>query len=377
MLDGFFAPGGILFIFLLVFLFLFLVQLFFYGFFFLRLTLYKKTPSSLKKEGISIVICARNEYNQLKENLPLILTQEYPNFEVVVVNHASDDDTTFLLLKLAEEFPNLKIVEIREDLNFFEGKKFPLSIGIKSAANDLVLLTDADCRPVSPRWIELMAAGFSEEKEIILGYGAYATAKGFLNRLIRFDTLHIALQYLTFALAGIPYMGVGRNMAYRKSLFYKKKGFISHYTIHSGDDDLFINRAANHKNTRIVVDPESFTISRPKNSFGEWCIQKKRHLSTGKFYRMKHKILLGLYTLTTALFYTFFVLLLAMNYTIIPVIALFVLRLAIQLIIFRKTMTRLNEQGFWLLVPLFEIMLILINASLTVSAILSKETKWK
>jgi len=376
MLDGFFSPGGILFIFLLIFLFLFILQLFFYGFFFLKFARYQEGPSSAKTEGVSVVICARNEYHQLKENLPLFLTQEYPNFEVVVVNHASEDDTAFLLSKMAEQYPQLKIVEIRENLNFFDGKKFPLSIGIKSATHDLLLLTDADCRPVGPHWIALMAGGFSKEKEIVLGYGAYMSSDSLLNRLIRFDTIHIALKYFSFALAGIPYMGVGRNMAYRKSLFYEEKGFTSHYTIHSGDDDLFINRAATRKNTGIVADLESFTLSQPKMSFKEWWTQKKKHLSTGRYYRFRHKFLLGLYTFSTVLFYAFFALLLALNYTIFPVLVLFILRLAVQLFVFRKTLARLNEKGIWLLVPLFEIILILINTALTVTSFMSKETKW-
>jgi hypothetical protein len=222
-----------------------------------------------------------------------------------------------------------------------------------------------------------MAGGFSKEKEIVLGYGAYMSSNSLLNRLIRFDTIHIALQYFSFTLAGIPYMGVGRNMAYRKSLFYEEKGFTSHYNIHSGDDDLFINRAATRKNTRIIVNPESFTLSQPKKSFKEWWTQKKRHLSTGRYYRWRHKFLLGLYTLSMVLFYAFFVLLLALNYTIFPVMALFIMRLVIQLFIFHKTLARLNERGIWLLVPSFEIILILINTVLTFSAFMSKETKWK
>jgi glycosyltransferase involved in cell wall biosynthesis len=377
MLEVFFAPGGFLFILILVFFFLFIVQLFFYGFFFLKFANFRKTTSPQKAEGVSVVICARNEYDQLKENLPLILTQEYSDFEVVVVNHASEDETALLLSTMAGQYPRLKIVEIRENLNFFDGKKFPLSIGIKSAENDLILLTDADCKPVSSQWIALMAGGFSKEKEIVLGYGAYSGSGSLLHRLIRFDTAHIALQYFSFALAGIPYMGVGRNMAYRKSLFYEKKGFTSHYTIHSGDDDLFINKAATRNNTQIVAEPESFTLSQPKKNLREWWIQKKRHLSTGRYYRWKHKFLLGLYSFSTFFFYALFILLMVLNYNILPVLALFVLRLAMQLFTFRKTLVRLNEKGIWLLVPFFDIILILINTALTVSGFLSKEKKWK
>jgi glycosyltransferase involved in cell wall biosynthesis len=377
MFEGFIEPGGILFVVLLIFLFLFLVQLFYYGFFFIRFAFYKERPSLSKIEGVSVVICARNEYRQLEENLPIILTQDYPEFEVVVVNHASEDESSFLLSQMAEQYPNLKIVEIRENINFFDGKKFPLSIGIKSASYDRILLTDADCKPKSNRWISLMATGFSKEKEIVLGYGAYTSSRNLLNKLVRFDTVQIALQYFSYALAGIPYMGVGRNMAYRKSLFYEKKGFTSHYFINSGDDDLFINKAATHQNTRIVVDPESFTFSASKKSFREWWNQKKRHLSTGRYYRLKHKFLLSLYTLSTVLFYSSFALLLSFNYTIFPVLALFIVRLTMQLLIYRKTLTRLHEKGIWGLVPFFEIILVLFNIVITGSAFLSKDTKWK
>jgi glycosyltransferase involved in cell wall biosynthesis len=379
MFNGFLAPDRTCIILLLIFFFLFLIQVFYYGFFFLKFVMYRESPSPVSTEGVSVVICARNEYHHLKENLPLILSQDYPNFEVVVVNHASEDDTSFLLSKMAEEYPKLKIVEIRENLNFFEGKKFPLSIGIKSATHDLVLLTDADCRPVSPHWIAHMAGSFSKEKEIVLGYGAYRGSNSFLNRLIRFDTVHIALQYFSFALAGIPYMGVGRNMAYRKSLFYENKGFTSHYSIHSGDDDLFINRAATRKNTCIIADPESFTLSEPKKTFMEWGSQKKRHLSTGRYYRGIHKFLLGLYYFSTILFYTFFVIvmLLSFYYSTFVSVILFLIRMVFQYFVFRKTLDRLNEKGIWLLIPLFEILLILINSALTVTAFMSKDRRWK
>jgi cellulose synthase/poly-beta-1,6-N-acetylglucosamine synthase-like glycosyltransferase len=377
MLSDFIVPSGIQIVILSIFLFLFLVQIFFYGFFFLKLAKYRETTSHLKREGVSVVICARNEYNQLKENLPLVLMQEYPQLEIVVVNHASEDDSSDLLSNMAKQYTNLKIVEIKENLNFFDGKKFPLSIGIKSATYDIILLTDADCKPESPEWVAHMADGFTKGTEIVLGYGSYTSQSGLLNRLIRFDTVNIAMQYLSFAIAGIPYMGVGRNMSYRKTLFYEKKGFTSHYGILSGDDDLFINQAATYRNTKIEINPESFIRSQPKKSFKEWWIQKKRHLSTGRYYRWIHKLLLGLYTSSIVLFYFLFGLQIILNYTIFTVLTLFALRLAIQLSVFHKILARLKEKGIWLMVPFFEIILILINFTVTVSTLLTKESKWK
>ena len=184
MLDGFFVYGETQIILLLNSSFLFLVQLFFYGFFFMKkFALYREESIPAKSESVSVVICARNAYNQLKENLPSILNQDYPNFEVVVVNRMPRrTKRNFLLSKMSAEYPHLNIVEIRENLNFFEGKKFPLSIGIESATHDLVLLTDADCKPVSSKWIAHMAGGFSKNTDIVLGYGTDAKSSSLLKQ---------------------------------------------------------------------------------------------------------------------------------------------------------------------------------------------------
>ncbi|MCX6251890.1 MAG: glycosyltransferase [Bacteroidetes bacterium] len=362
---------------LFIFIFLFILLNLYYWCIFFRLAWSKEKPVKPGQKGVSVVICARNEYFHLKENLSFILEQDYPDFEVIVVNHASDDDSAFLLAHMAEQYPNLKIVEIRENLNFFTGKKFPLSIGIKSAKKEIVLLTDADCRPWGKNWISEMQKQCSSPVDIVLGYGSYEHKPGFLNKLIRFDTAQVAIQYLSFALAGMPYMGVGRNMGYRKSLFYENQGFISHYAIDSGDDDLFINRVANKTNTRVCLMPESFTVSEPKTNFSYWIRQKKRHLSTGQFYKFKHKLMLGTFTVSQWLFVLLFSLLLIMDYNILPVLSLFFVRMVIQMFVFKRCMSRLKEKKIWLFVPLFELIFLCINTSVLVSNLISKPVKWK
>jgi hypothetical protein len=276
-----------------------------------------------------------------------------------------------------EQFPHLKIVEIRENLNFFSGKKFPLSIGIKSAKNDMIVVTEANCRPAGPNWLSQMRSGFAGPAEVVLGYGAYEKKKGFLNKLIRFDTAQISFRYLSCALAGIPYMGVGRNMAYLKSLFYKNRGFISHYRITSGDDDLFINRVAKRNNTRIVLQPDSFTISGPPQIFRHWMIQKKRQLSTLRFYRSGHRLLFGIYSISILLFYILFVLLLARDYNPVLVVPLFIVRLIAQMILFHKCLKKLNEKDLIWFVPFFEITMIFVHSMAFISNLFSKNNKWK
>ena len=285
-----------------IFLLSWIVQMIYYWGVFSRLAFFKPKPGEEKElPPVSVVICARNEYHNLVNNLPEIFAQEYPNFEVVIVNHASDDETSGYLKEIQIQHKNLKVVNIERDLNFFKGKKFPLSMGIKSASNEILLLTDADCQPAGKNWIASMVQQYYPETEIVLGYGPYEKKSGLLNLFIRFDTFMVALQYFSFALSGKPYMGVGRNLSYKRSMFFKNKGFTSHYKIPSGDDDLFINKVANRKNTRINIEPESYQFSRPKKTFSQWLDQKQRHLSTGKHYIFKFKFLLGLFSLSQIL----------------------------------------------------------------------------
>lgn len=377
MVDGLINTGLIPLALLITLGAIFLVQILYYWGFFWRLGRHRNNTVTSKKPGVSVVICAHNEYHHLKESLPLFLEQDYPEYEVLVVNHASDDDTSFLLNNLSEKYPHLKSLYIQHDLNFFSGKKFPLSIGIKSAKYDTVLLTDADCIPASKEWIGLMQSAYTSQTEIVLGYGPYNRATGLVNKLIRFDTAHIATQYLSYALAGIPYMGVGRNLSYVKPLFYRNNGFISHYRIRSGDDDLFINRVASRRNTAIMTDPGSYTFSDPKQTFGKWITQKKRHLSTATHYRYLHKFLLGFYSLSLVLFYALTILLLVLNISIFPVIGLFILRAITQYTVMAKCMRQLNEKDLIPFVPVYELMLLLLNAGVMISNIFRKPVRWK
>ena len=353
------------------------VQLLYYWGIFCRLAFFKTRNINNEKQPVSVVIAASNEYDNLKENLPLILEQDYPDFEVIVVNNYSNDDSEYFLKTFSEKYKNIKVITIPENLNFFKGKKFPLSVGIKSAKNELLLLTDADCKPKTKNWISEMQSGFGENIQLVLAYGAYETKKGFLNSIIRCDTLQIAIQYFSFSLIGQTYMGVGRNLAYKKTLFITNKGFSSHYKISSGDDDLFINKVAAKKNTNIIINHQSHTLSTPKETFSEWTKQKKRHLTTANLYKFKHKFLLGNYSLSQFMFYLSSVILLAMLYNIKIVLPLILFKLFSQLFIFKKCMIKLDEKKILLISLITEILLIFIIPVLSLSNLLYKTDKWK
>lgn len=324
------------------------IQLFYYLYFFRRLAFYTpREKNKSQQHPVSVVISARNEAAELARNLPGVLVQTYrTTHEVIVVNHNSFDETKFLLEELHKTFKQLQPVNLKQEAIGIPGKKYPLSIGIKEAKYEVILLTDADCLPASEFWIQKMQNGYEEETEVVLGYGAYHKKPGLLNKLIRFETFHTALQFLSYALAGTPYMGVGRNLSYKKGLFFKHKGFSSINHVMSGDDDLFISLVANKHNTAVVIDQEAITLSEPATTFAQWVRQKNRHYSTGKYYKGVHRFLLGLYSFSHFLFYPAFVTsLIFFDWRL--VVPVFVLRLVIQGWFYRKAMQKLNEKDLF------------------------------
>ena len=327
------------------------IQVFYFLFFFSRLAFYKrKPPATSQTHPVSVVICARDEAANLASYLPGVLVQDYKTtHEVIVVNDNSFDDSKYVLEELQRTYKQLQVVELTQESKMIPGKKFPLGIGIKSARHEIVLLTDADCVPASEHWIDSMQSVYSDDTEIVLGYGAFHKKSDLLNKLIRWETFHSALQYMSYALAGIPYMGVGRNLSYKKAVFIRHKGFAAHNKIPGGDDDLFINTAANSRNTKINIDPDSFTLSKPAETWKQWTTQKKRHYTTGKYYKPFHKFLLGLYAVSHFLFYP---LLIASFFFFNWQYAMLVfgIRLLIQGIIYWKTLQKLKETD---LLPLF------------------------
>lgn len=331
-----------------------LIQLLYYWIIFQRLAWYRPSEKiQSQQHPVSVIICARDEAANLARNLPGVLVQTYPTtHEVIVVNHNSQDETRYLLEEFKKTFKNLHIVNLEQEAKGIPGKKYPLSIGIKEAHHEIILLTDADCVPATENWIQKMQDAYGEETAVVLGYGAYHKLPGLLNKLIRFETFHAALQYLSFALAGMPYMGVGRNLSYKKGLFFANKGFSSINHVLSGDDDLFINRVANKGNTGIMIDQDAITLSTPKKTFGDWWRQKNRHFTTGKFYKPTHRFLLGLYSLTHFLFYPLLILS-AIFFDWRISLGIFLVRSITQAIIYHKAMNKLNEKDlfawWWLL----------------------------
>lgn len=355
-----------------------------------------------EQPGVSVIVCAKNEEQNLRDYLQALFTQDYPEYEVIVVNDGSVDDTRTFLEYWQKRYRNLRLTFVPIEAQVTSTKKLAITLGAKAAQYDYLLLTDADCRPESPHWISEMMKGFGQpsavssqqsEVSIVLGFGAYFVKPGLLNRLIQFDTLLNGLQYLGMAVCGHPYMGVGRNLAYRKQLFFAHGGFYGLLNNKAGDDDLFVNREATATNTAVVCTPDSLTWSVPKNSLSDWLHQKRRHLSVAPKYKFATKLRLGLEPLTRGLLYAAVIALVVVCGYRLPVtgyrsaismwlptiiaMSAMLLRWLMQSILLNIPARRWGVTRTVLLIPLWEILLPLITLTMMlIEPLRPKPKRW-
>ena len=333
----------------------------------------KVSPSASRENtqplpGVSVIVCARNEETNLQDYLHTLLNQDYPTFEVIVVDDGSEDNTHTILEQYSQQSHRLYHTFVPYGARVISSKKLALTIGIKAAHYNYILLTDADCRPESRNWIREMVNGFNkEETEIVLGFGPYFEKKGVLNKLICYDTLFSGLQYMGMAKSGHPYMGVGRNLAYRKDTFFANKGFQGLLCERAGDDDLFVNKIATKNNTSVICNPDALTWSPPKRTWHEWLHQKRRHLGVSPHYSLKSKMRIAAEPFSRGLVYLFLIFCIAHSCSIgqwiIAAIAvgLWLIRLLIQLIIINLATKRLHMRGVGIDIIFYDIALPLIN----------------
>ncbi|PIB36071.1 hypothetical protein BFP72_12040 [Reichenbachiella sp. 5M10] len=339
-----------------------------------KITTYQTSQTS-EVQPVSVIVCAHNELNNLKTLLPILLDQNHPDFEVIVVDDRSDDDTyDYMLEAQNDRLKNVRVDQVHDHIN---AKKYAITLGVKAAKNEILLFIDADCTPNSSGWIQQMTQGFLPSTDFTLGVSFYSRAKGFLNQYIRYETLLTAVNYISWAQLGNPYMGVGRNLAYRKSTFLENKGFNKYQHVTGGDDDLLVNQLAHKKNTHVVVGAASLTFSVPKQKWSSYFKQKLRHFSVSKYYKTKDKLLLGLQNLCNLLYWlSLFILASQTNlYEILGGVLLFRWVILINLNYFtsKKFGDRMNS---WLvpILDIFHVAYVTITGSI---AIFTKKVQWK
>lgn len=315
---------------------------------------------------LSVIICARNESENLRNFLPAVLEQDYPDFEVIVINDGSTDESETLLNSLEEKYHHLYHSFTPEDSKYISRKKLALTLAIKASKHNWLVLTEANCQPASNQWLRLMARNFTSRTEVVLGYSGYERGKGWLHKRVAFDSLFTSLSYLGWALAGKPYMGLGRNMAYRKELFFKEKGFSAHLNLQRGDDDLFINQVAKGSNTRVETDVNATMRMQPIEYYREWKEEKVSYMATSKYYRgIQHDLnLLGLEIISRLLFHILFVTtvvlsILSSHWLVLGIaFVIWALRYTMQAIIINKTATEMGEKRhYYFTLPIFDFLL--------------------
>lgn len=358
-----------------------LVQLFYWGYWYQRLRQHQDAPCPVPSPAlaVSVVVCAKNEALNLRHCLPQLLTQDYPQYEVLVVDDDSTDDTAQVLTSLATQYPHLRTT--RPDSGTqpaAKGKKKALAHGIAQAQYDLLLLTDADCHPTSSRWIAHMVAPLAQPSiDLVLGYAPLTRQSGFLNALSRLETTYTAIQYLSFALRRMPYMGVGRNIAYRKSLYEQQGGFVAHQHIASGDDDLFVRAAAHPDRLAVVLHPEAHMYSATAQDWRSFFRQKSRHLSTAPHYRPVHQWMLGLHAASLWAVHIYFPILVAYGSSDFLYITAYLARTALWLMVARRLFGRMQVTDLWGKLPWLELALLAYYLFLAPTLIFRNNNQWK
>ena len=361
-----------------VFILSFAVQVYYLLHFYKKLPSFKKINFKNTTDPVSVIICARNEAAHLRNFLPSVLNQFYPEFEVIVVNDGSTDETEELLREFKILYPHLYVTGIEGRPGNVSGKKVAQTLGIKAAHYDQLVFTDAGCEPVSPNWLRHMQSNFMQKTQLILGYGGYKPYPGLLNKWIRTDTVYNAMQFFSFALRGIPFMGTGRNLAFRRSLFFENKGFAKHLNVASGEDELFVNETGNRYNTAIEIHHESHTLSEPIETWKHWIKLKRKHYTALSAYRAFHKGLIALEILSRELFFiTGITIILLWDFDGIVAIIILVREILFGLI-FKLTMKRLNEKNLFLISLIYDVIWPFCAGSLFImNKIKHKNPKWK
>ena len=376
---------------LIVLVLSFVVLCLYYGLVWLRVGRYKrdvvtrrkrtsaeKVPPSTALPSVSVVMVVHNEAEYLKKSIPYLLEQDYPDYEVVVVDYKSTDETHFVLHVCSENYPQLKAINFHQDVNMFQGKKYPLSIGIKSATKDVILLTEAECTPRSFNWISRMMQGYCDGGQIVMGYNLVKPDGTLLGAFQQYENMTYNASYIGATIMGNPFTATGRNLSYRRDFFFSRGGFISHYSIPDGADDLFVNQNADSRNSALVLDIDASVVSEPRSSFALWHQDRAHRLCTRRYYGIKDRTLLSVYPLSQILFVVALVLLFVDG--VIPwqlLTGVLLLKFIWQIVCMIPLAKRFEIKRVHFFSPFFEFYFLIANTFLTFFALRRKKRQWR
>lgn len=345
-----------------------------------------KTDYSPEQPPLSVIVYAQNDAENLIQFMPRILNQNYPQFEVIVVNDDSTDDSKDILASLETQYENLYHTYVPEGSRNLSHKKLALTLGVKAARYDIVVFTNANCSPSSNRWLATIARNFVAGTDIVLGYTAMARKKN--ERLsfwyCAYDKLLFTLRYLSFALIGHPYMGESSNLAYRKDLFFKNKGFSKYLHLHYGDDDLFINEIASRKNTRVEFSEAAQMTANYDDNYEAWKELKLQYDFTSRYLHTAAKAIFGLGKVFDYAFDLLFILLsvwgVLHNCLLLTIALLLALVLfTVKTMIYRRIAKILHSPRLFFALPLFSLLQPWVNLYFNIigSASRKKNFTWR
>jgi glycosyltransferase involved in cell wall biosynthesis len=360
-------------LFLYFFVAIIAVHFFYFIIVFGKFSFEKPIPSKYTQPPVSVIVYAKNNQDKIVTLLPKLIEQNYPNFEIVLINNSSDDDAVAVFEKFVKQNALIKLVNVVQNEQFWDNKKYALTLGIKAASNDYLLFIDNNCLPASRNWIATMSSHFDTEKSIILSHNKIAKQAGFLNALIRFDNFFKSLQLFAWAKNGKPFSGSNKNIAYTKEVFFSVKGFVNHIKVKKGEAALFVNEAATSKNTEISINKESFTIEDVAQNFTQWATEKEKESTVYKNFRLKDKLRLLLFSFSQLLFIILSIALLILQIQSELVIGLIVLRYIFVGISLSKAAIKLDEKGFLMWFPIFEMILVFLQLSYVHHLIFTKK----
>lgn len=324
--------------------------------------------SKKSKTTFSIVIAARNEEENLAALLPKLVTQEHPEFEVIVALDRCSDGS----LEVIGQFNQVKVAVIKAVPDGLDPKKYALTTAISQATGDWIAFLDADCIPESTHWLSKIESEVTEQLHILIGYSPFQKGKSLLDHFSQYEAFITAFNYLAMALAGHPYMAVGRNLAIRRSFFEASGGYTEFQKITGGDDDLFIQKNATKSNTHVFMGTEAMVYTKPKDTWDQYFIQKTRHLSVGGKYSNKDQLLHLLFN--GSLFATWILLPLLSIEFILPIILFY---LSVKGIGYRFAHSKMGAGFNYILLPLVDLMYAIILPIIAIRSKLVKDIRWK
>ena len=241
---------------LTVFGVLFLLRLLHLFLFTGRVLFRKKVDNNeAEKKPLSLILTIRNEEENLKNNLPKILSLENIDFEMVVVDDFSQDNSYLILGLLKDRYKRLTISALNQETKF--STKLALNIAIKATNNKWILTVPVSLAEVAAEWLDYISQATNNEKNVVIGYSTVARSKGFYNRLTRIENYFSYLKSTGYILNGIPFVYSVENVAFQKEKYFEIGGFGQKVTEHYANLELVINSFIRKKTTAVLFNKES------------------------------------------------------------------------------------------------------------------------